>query len=210
MALLQGNQGQTGKQPGQNLTVGFGETSDLLVTELQARYYQNNYRGLTFFTSVAAAAPTAYVGAAGGTPLVAVYNPVGSGVNLAVKVVSAAVVAAATAAGQTQFRMYGGPTVLPTGVFVNPFSASTLQASGSKARAVNNAAMTSSSALNYIKTIGTYYWATAAGAFLEAPIETDVAGSVLVMPGNIVALGAASVPTSMTNDASLFWDEVAI
>lgn len=210
MALLQGNSGQTSKQIGQALIVGFGETSDVMVTELQARYYEQNYRGLTFFTSVAAAAGTAYTGAPGGTPLLALYNPAGSGVNAVIKNVSVALVAAASAAGQTQFRLYGGPTVLPTGTFVVPFSASTLQQSGSKVKAVNNAATTSSTALSYIKTIGTYYWATAAGAFFEQPVEADIAGSILVAPGNIIALGAVTIPTSMTNDATMFWDEIPI
>jgi hypothetical protein len=210
MASLQGNQGQTGKQVGQALTVGFGETSDLLVTELQARYYENNYRGATFFTSIAAAAGTAYTGAAGGTPLLAIWNPPGSGVNVVLKNVSVSVVAAASAAGQTQFRLYGGPTASLTGTVVSPYSANSLQKAGSKVAAVNNVATTSSTALNYIKTIGTYYWATAAGAFLEQPIEVDIAGSILIVPGNMVALGAVTIPTSMTNDAAIFWDEVAI
>src|ERR1019366_1826210 len=137
--LLQGNSGALGKQVGQNLTAGFGETSDLLVTELQARYYEQNYRGLTFFTSLAAAAPTAYAGAGGGTPLLAIYNPIASGVNLVLKSAMVSLVAAASGAGQTQFRLYGGPTVLPSGTFVVPYSASQLSQVGSKAKAVNNA-----------------------------------------------------------------------
>jgi hypothetical protein len=208
--LLQGNQGSLGKQVGQNLTAGLGETSDLLVTELQARYYEQNYRGLTFFTSLAAAAPTAYAGAAGGTPLVAIYNPVGSGINLVLKSALVSLVAAASAAGQTQFRLYGGPTALPTGTFVAPYSASQLSQVGSRAKAVNNAATTSSSALNYIATIATYYWATAASAFFVPPAAWDAAGQIIVVPGNMLALGAVTVPTSMTNDATLFWDEVPI
>ncbi len=43
--LLSGNQGQSGKQVGQNITAGMGEYSDLLFTELMARYYEQTYRG---------------------------------------------------------------------------------------------------------------------------------------------------------------------
>jgi hypothetical protein len=215
MALLQGNQGQIGKQTGQNLTAGFGESSDLLVTELQARYYQQAYRGNTFFTSVSSAAGTAYTGASGGTPLVAIYNPVGSGVNAVLKTASVAVAATATATGHTTFRIYAGVTVLPTGTFVVPFSANTWLQSGSKVKAVNNAAMTSASALNYVTTVGTFDWvlpgtAASVAEVIASPLIWDAAGQLIVPPGVALALGSTTIPTSMTNDASLFWDEVAI
>ncbi len=208
--LLQANQGVSGKQTGQNITVGVGEYSDVLVTELQAHYYQQAYRGGTYFTSIAAAAGTAYTGASGGTPLVGVYNPSNSGVNLVLKTASVSVVAAASVAGQTQFRVYGGSTVAPTGTLVAPYSCLTLSQTGSKAKAINNAAMTSASALNYITTIGTYYWASAASAFLAAPLIWDAAGQIIVQPGNALCLGAVTIPTSMTNDATLVWDEVPV
>jgi hypothetical protein len=208
--LLQGNQGQTGKQVGQNITAGVGETSDLLVTELQARYYEQNYRGNTFFLSVASAAGTAFVGAAGGTPLLGIYNPAGSGKNLVLKAATVALVAAASAAGQTQFRIYAGVSALPTGTLTSPVNANTLQPSGSVAKGIVNTAMTSSTAIQYVTTIGTYYWATAAGAIFSPPISWDCAGQIIVAPGNLLALGSVTILTSMTNDASLFWDEVSI
>src|ERR1700693_1273756 len=78
--LLQGNQGQTGKQVGQNLTAGFGEFSELLVNELQARYYQNAYRGNSFY-AVNTAAQALSVASSTYTGLV-VQNPAASGKNL--------------------------------------------------------------------------------------------------------------------------------
>ena len=215
MALLQGNQGQTGKQVGQNLTVGFGEYSDLLVTELQPRYYEQNYRGNEYFLSVAAAAGTAYTGAAGGTPLLAIHNPVGSGKNLVLTSAAISVVAAATANGQTQFRLYGGPSVIPGGTIVVPVNALSFQKSGAVAIGVSNAAMTNSTALTYITTIGTYYFnvqTTSGGptSFLSPPVIWDAAGQIIIIPGNMLALGAATIPTSMTNDATLIWDEVPV
>ena len=77
--LLQGNQGQTGKQVGQNLTAGFGEFSELLVNELQARYYQNAYRGNSFY-AVNTAAQALSVASSTYTGLV-VQNPAASGKN---------------------------------------------------------------------------------------------------------------------------------
>jgi hypothetical protein len=213
--LMQGNQGQVGKQVGQGQTVGFGEFTDVLVTQLQSRYYEQCYRGNTFFVSVASAAGTAYTGAAGGTPLVAVHNPTGSGKNLVLKSAMVSVVASATAAGMTQFRIYSGPSVLPTGTLVQPFSALTILQGGSVAKGVSNAAMTSSTALTYVTTIGTYQFAvlTTSGGptfMLVPPVYWDAAGQIIVPPGNQLALGAVTIPTAMTNDACLIWDEVPV
>src|ERR1039458_956141 len=82
--LLQGNQGQSGKQVGQNLTAGFGEYSDLLVTELMTRYYENTYRGNAFIAATAAAGALSLTGTTTYTGL-AVFNPANSGKNLALK-----------------------------------------------------------------------------------------------------------------------------
>lgn len=78
--ILQGNQGQIGKQLGQNITASFGEFSDLLVSELQPRYYEQAYRGNVFVAAnqAIAAFSTAVTTNTGLT----VANPPGSGKNL--------------------------------------------------------------------------------------------------------------------------------
>jgi hypothetical protein len=183
----------------------------LLATELNPRYYEQAYLGQTFFTSTAAAAGTAFVGAAGGTPLLAVWNPAGSGKNLVLLQAMVGVVATATGAGTTQFRLYGGATAAITQATVaTPVSCLSLAASGSVAKAYANVATTSSTALTYITTIGNYYWATAAGAILTEPLIQDFSGAIIVAPGNMVAIGAVTILTSMTNDAYLLWSELPI
>jgi len=212
MALNQLNQNQTGKLVGQAVVASSGEFGDTLVSELQPRYYEQAYRGQTYFISVAAAAGTAYTGAAGGTPLVGIWNPANSGKNLVLLQASVGVVAAGSGVGNTQFRLYGGATATLTGTLVSPVSTLTFNSTGggSVARAISNAATTSSTALTYIMTIGNYYWATAAGAYLSAPIIYDCSGALIIPPGSMLALGAVTIPTSMTNDAFLMWSEVAI
>src|ERR1700674_4518885 len=90
MALMQGNQGQTGKQTGQNLTAGFGEFSDVLVTELQPRYYEQSLRGSTYnITTVGggvqlAATHLFSTAIATFTPLLALYNPLTNTKNFAI------------------------------------------------------------------------------------------------------------------------------
>lgn len=212
--ILQGNQGQTGKQVGANLSLGFGEFSESLVSELQPRYYEQAYRGQIFTIGTTAGSLTAYTGAAGGTPLLAVWNPAGSGKNLVVLQASAAIAAASSVAGNPCFRLYFGPTAAITqATVVAPFSTISGNATGSVAKAYQDVATTSSTALNYLLTLGTYYWATAAGAFAMTPLVQDFSGSILVPPGNMIAVGssiATATMTSLAADAAFIWSEVAI
>jgi hypothetical protein len=207
--LMQGSQGQAGKQVGQNLTLGFGEYSDALVTELQPRYYQQNYRGNVYFLNASAVTATAYTGGAAGTPLLGVMNPLGSGKNLVFIGATIGNRAAASAAGVVTFNVWGGPSTNPTGTQTNPTNMLSLTASGAVSRGFINTAMTGSTALNQIMPIGTYYWATAASALLS-PVNSELAGSVIAIPGNMIALGATAALTSATWDATLIWAEIPV
>jgi hypothetical protein len=53
----------------------------------------------------------------------------------------------------------------------------------------------------------THYWATAAGAF-SSPSLFEVAGLVHAIPGNQIALGVTVVPTTVTVDVAMYWEEV--
>ena len=207
---MQGNQGQSGKQVGQSLTAGFGEYSEVLVTELMPRYYQNTYRGQKFFVGLASATPTAFVGAAGGTPLLSIYNPVGSGKNLVLVSLSLANRVTPTVAGTTSFCLWGGQTAPVTGTLVNPTNMLNQQAVGSVAKSVNNTATTGSTALAIIKALGFQYWATAAGAFGTGILHYDAAGEVIIAPGCMLAFGATVALTSATYDCSMIWDEIPV
>ena len=211
--LLQGNQGQGTKQVGQNLVVGVGEFSELLASELQPRYYEQAYRGQTFYTSVAAGSLTAYTGGAGGTPLLGVWNPAGTGKNLVLLQAGVAISAASSVAGNPAYRLYAGATAAITGTLTVPVSTLTLNQSGSIAKVISNTAATSSTALTYLLTLGTYYWATAASANLAVPLTTDFSGSIIIPPGTMIAVGssiATATMTSMAADAWFIWSEVAI
>src|SRR5207247_8539121 len=51
----------------------------LAAADVQARYQESVLRGNVYFLSLSAGAPTAFIGAAGGTPLLGIYNHVGRG-----------------------------------------------------------------------------------------------------------------------------------
>lgn len=176
------------------------------VTDAHARYFEPVSRGNVYFASVASGAPTAYVGAAGGTPLLAVHNPTGSTKVLVMLAASGLIRVTATGAGTTDLALWAGLSVTPTGTQTTPKNALTF-ASGGVGLGFSNAALTGSTALNLALALNGYYWATAAGAYSNQGF-IDLAGLVVLMPGMQAALGATVVPTSTTWDASLWWEEV--
>lgn len=206
--LLQGNQGQTGKQLGQNLTVGFGEFSEILVSELMPRYYEQTVRK-NVFTAYAAAQATSLVGAA--MVGLQVYNgsPLVNGVNLVLLKAGGFVLA--TSATQTG-------VVLATGT--GQVSAPTGQTAATR------------SSNNFIGGSAPQALALTAGTFTNAPTafvdlmhntaaiattgedqgySIDFEGSVIIPPQCYVAfaaIGAAGAAGS--NQHHLMWMEVPV
>jgi hypothetical protein len=181
--------------------------AEVAVSDVHAKYQEAVLRANVFFLNASAAAPTAYVGAAAGTPLIAVHNPVNSGYAIVLIGISIANRVAASAAGTVSFGLWGGPSVIPTGTQTIPTNMASLSTGGGIGRGFVNTVLTGSSALNMILSPATYYWATAAGAFV-APSYFDVAGLVVALPGNQLAIGATSALTSATWDVTLIWEEV--
>lgn len=175
--------------------------------DAHGRFSEAVLAGRVYYMSIAAAAGTAYVGAAAGTPLLAIHNPITSGKILQVLGVGFSGRAAATAAGQTGLNLWAGVSVQPTGTATVPRSALTQSLAGSSALGFSNTALTASTALNLAMPLFTYYWATAAGAIMS-PAWFDIGALVSAAPGNQIALGLTVIPTSVTADVSLFWEEV--
>lgn len=173
------------------------------------RYQEAVLRGNVYYLPASGVAPTAYVGAAGGTPLVAIHNPVGSGKNIVLLFASIANRVAASAAGTVSFGIWGGPSVQPTGTQTVPTNMLSLQKAGSVGLGFVNTALTGSTALSLILSPMTYYWATAAGAFGEYGL-IEIAGMIIIIPGNQVAIGATSALTSATWDTTLSWEDVPV
>lgn len=208
MALLQGNQGQTGKQTGQNLTAGFGEFSEPLVTELMPRYYQQAYRK-NLFTAYAAAQALSLAGVAMIGLQIWNGSPVSGGVNLVLlKVGGFILVTSATCTG----------IVLATGV--GQVSAPTGQTAATRV------------ANNFIGGPAPNALALNAGTFTNAPtafknlmhntaaiastgedqgFSIDLEGSVIIPPQCYVcfaALGAAAAAASTNLD--IMWLEAPV
>lgn len=183
-----------------------GITGAQRVQDAHARYMEAVRSGNVYFASIASGAPTAYLGAAGGTPLLAVHNPTGSTKMLVLLAATGVIRVTATGAGTTDLALWAGQSVSPTGTQTSPKNALTF-ASGGVGLGFSNAALTGSTALNLALALNSYYWATAAAAFFGQGF-VDLGGLIVLLPGMQAAIGATVVPTSTTWDASLFWEEV--
>ena len=184
-------------------------TTELVVTDAHGKYYETVARGNAYSQVVTGAAATAFTGGAAGTPLISIYNPVGSGKNLVVLFVGVASRVASTLAGTVGFNLWAGVSAANTGTATTPRNMLTLAQTGSVAISSSNAATTGTTAINLVMPLGSYYWATAAGAII-APAFFDVAGAVVCAPGNLVALGGTAALTTATYDVSMVWEEIAI
>src|SRR5690348_1962539 len=176
-------------------------------TDAHARYMDATMAGRTYMLSVSAGAPTAYVGAAAGTPLLAVFNPANSNKYLIALFASFAQRAAASAVGSTGLDLWSGPSVAPTGTKTSPTNILSQAASGSAAFGFVNTALTGSTALTNVLPLATLGVAAAATA-LGLPGLYEVPGIVIASPGNMIALGLTVIPASLTADAALIWEEV--
>ena len=87
-------QGQVGAPQAQSIPAGTtppirqGQLGDVIVSEVHGRYYETNYRGAlfsTFYNALTVASTHASPIASGtGTPIIGIYNPAGSGKNVAI------------------------------------------------------------------------------------------------------------------------------
>lgn len=189
-----------------------GQLGDVIVSELHGRYYETTYRGNSFLLSVsAAAAVTAFSGAAGGTPMLALFNPSGSGRNAVLSKVSVGNVVAASAVGTVSFALWFGATAAITqATTVTPWNMGTQLQSGSVVTGFRNVALTSSTAATNAIALSSYYWATAAGVGLVSNGVVDLEGAVIIPPGSYCALGGSAALTSATWIGSLQWEEVPV
>lgn len=189
-----------------------GQLGDAIVSELHGRYYETTYRGNSFLLSVStAAAVTAYTGGAAGTPMIALFNPLGSGRNAVLNKVSVANVVASSLAGTVMFGLYFGVTAAITqATTTTPWAMHTQLQSGSVMTGFRNVALTGSTAATNLIPIASYYWATAAGVALVNNGVVDLEGAVIIPPGSYVALGGSAALTSATWVGSLQWEEVPV
>jgi hypothetical protein len=204
--LLQGNQGQGTKQVGQNITAGFGEYSEMLVTELQPRYYENTYRGKKFSNLFASNA----LAAAGTSAIDVLINPAGSGVNLVLMDAYTAFTAlTAVATGTLCAIGWFAAAVIPGTIGTLQVPNNMLVGSTQKSNAICAPTATIGVAASYVRTLASLYGDLAANDIVGQ--HDDIGGAVIVPPGfGLAVYGVTGTVTDVTVQVSLTWDEIPV
>jgi hypothetical protein len=177
-----------------------GKTGEGIIQQLHGRYYEQSSRSNIYSSAnsaaqaVSAALATAYTG-------IGLYNPVGSGVLLVpLKVkfaLSVAPAAIATIGLITAFASTGAVTTATTALIVR----SQLIGNSSPGRGLTYSSATITTPVWLMQLVDGF---TAAALPAPSPV-VDLEGSVAILPGGFVGIGAL---TAVTGLGSISWEEV--
>lgn len=199
-----------------------GRSSEAIVQELHGRFYEQCFRGALFSAGSSTTALSANTISLTNTttPIVGVWNPSTSSVNLVILQASLQIsvkTASTTAPGSIVWASSTGNAALTLGT--SPFNRKTLALSGSSAKAFNGGVALTGLTNNLVifegaDMVGGLALTTAlVAATTEVPAYVSVQnfdGSLIVPPGGLLAL-LNTVSTSTVSVASrLLWEEVAI
>jgi hypothetical protein len=223
---VRGRVGPDTLQDGAEAKFRQGKQAEQIVAELHGRWYESNYRGNVYsagmgFTSISNVTFTVATLGVTCTPIVGVWNPANTGVNLEILYATLGVgvtALQATGAGPFVWCMSTGNGAITTGA--QPLSRSTLALAGSKARDMTNVALTGltnnlvqrfASSLGGGSNVQAAFLATQVGA-LPAQVSSveQLEGSLIVPPGGVLALLAAATGVAHSATSGLVWEEVPI
>lgn len=182
------------------------------------RFYEMNLRGKLVSTGsgpTALSANTVTLGATT-TPIVGVYNPIGSGHTLSIQIVKMACFAntliTPVGPGAFVFASSIGNAVVSTGA--TPFSRKTLAAGGVAKAFAGGVALTGlTNALAVIgplevSTAGALTYATTTAMQLGSALEINVDGAIIVPQGGVLAVLNTTSTTTMSVASSMLWEEI--
>jgi hypothetical protein len=201
-----------------------GQLGDSISSNLHGRFYEQVYRNNVYFTGntgLSALSANTISLTATTTPILGVFNPSSSTVNLVILQAVLTVVAnnltSGAAPGAFVWASSLGNGAVSTGS--NPFNARTLATSGSSARGffgataltglTNNLAIMAASALP--SPSGLTYTTLASTALLPSYAGTEnFDGSIFVPPGGVLALLNTVSSTVFSVAGRLTWEEVPV
>jgi hypothetical protein len=218
-------QGQVGSPTVQGLSVGTnpnlrtGQFADLIVTDLQARFYENNYRGNLFSVGMSTTALSAntITLTATTTPILGLWNPTTSSINVVLLQATLQLVTignSAVAPGAFVWAWSLGNGAISTGV--TPFNRKTLATAGSQVKGFAGATaltgITNNLVVQEAADFGTLVMAQGAtGTPMISPtMVQNFDGSLIVPPGAVLALLNTISSTTVSVAGKLMWAEVAI
>ncbi len=210
-------QSQAGSLPSSRQSAGTpnnpaGTYGESLFSELAPQYYTLLKNNRVFSLAALAANPTAFTGGAAGTPLIGLYNPAVSGVDLVLLQLRLGVRTTGTAAATLDFSFYGvnQGNVAVTGTQTQARSMYSLSATGSAAYGMVNVANTAALASNLIAPSVSLGNVAATAVTNAALFLDDIKGAIVVSPGAYVAFGASATLTAASIDAVVIWAELPV
>ena len=226
---IQGTVGQPSAQsiqPGTQTNVRQGNLGDVIVSELHGRFYEQVYRGNVYSAGSGATALSAntITLVAATTPIVGVWNPLASTVNLVILQASIQTYintyTTPVGCGPLLWATSTGNGVISTGSA--PFNRKTLSAAGSQAKAFNGGTALTSLTNNLVVleaadfshtgslTYGTIVAPTSGTTVTSYGGVQNFDGSLIVPPGGVLALLNTTSTTTMTAGSRLLWEEVPV
>ena len=199
--------GQVGPQQlgdGATVTARMGRLADIVLSQLQARYYEQTFRGNIFLASLQAnVAISALSATATGLILT---NPANSGKNLVLLDLAIAFTASPAAASTMGLAANVNPVAAAV-VHTTPLIIrAALLGAGTSSVALADSAATLPAAPIMIRAIGG--GPVASGSITAPFIRDEIAGNLILAPGTAVSL--ASLGFAMNALATISWAEVAI
>lgn len=220
--LLNGQVGPTVNADGSNPALRQSKTGEQLVGDVHARFYEQCYRGNIYTGGISSTALVSANAIATGLtataqPIIGLYNPSTSTVNLVIlkaTVVMSVVANSAVAPGGFAWVYSIGNTAVSTGS--TPINTKALSASGSSAKffAMSTALAGLTNNLAFLKEsdIAPINAAGPATAIHQAQGVTceQVDGAIIVPPGGVVGIMNQLSTTTVSLAVGIVWEEVAV
>lgn len=222
-------QGQVGPQvvnDGSPATMRLEKSGGQVIQQAHGRLYEANYRGALYSGGMGLTAinnVTYTTGTLGATctPVLGVWNPATSAVNLAIlQAVLGLTITALQATGAAPFAWATANAQAAITTGAQPLSRKTLAQAGSAARDLTNLALTGlvgnlsvrgAAALGGGSGEGAAFLATAAGMqTAQLPTVEQIDGAIIVPPGGVLALLATTTPVAHSASSMLLWEEVPV
>lgn len=220
--LLQGQVGPSTSQDGTYPNVRVGRGGDAIVSELHGRFFEQNFRGALYgngTTALTALSANTITLTATTTPILGVWNPSSSTVNLVILQATLAAGinnAASTGPGDFVWAASNGNSAISTGTA--PVNHKTLTSVGAQGKGfafvaltglTNNLVVLESSDFPSPTVITTAAVSTAIQTPTVAYTQ-NIDGSWIVPPGGVLALLNTVSTTTISVTGRLLWEEVAI
>jgi hypothetical protein len=205
--------------PGSAANMRMGQQNDIIASELHGKFYEQNYRGNVYSIGMGVTALSAntITLTATTTPIIGVWNPLSSSVNLEIlkaKLQIAVAGASAVAPGGLVWATSINNAAISTGLA--PLNRKTLANAGSQAKGFTIATaltgLTNSLVVQHAAGFGTLIAAQGATAtpMVSGDCVEEFDGSLIIPPGGVLCLLNTVSTTTISVASMLLWAEVPI